>query len=105
VTGQGVFSGSLTLKGILKEMGIDLPSQDLIQVLKDRTKIQELFAGVPDYTWDRVFGFYRTPANIPPTSIVRVERCDQDFVLNQRDLIALIEDSFSRDKRPKSVYV
>ena len=26
------------------------------------------------------------------------------FVLNQRDLIVLIEDSFARDKRPKSVY-
>lgn len=106
VSGQGAVFGSLTLKDVLQEMGIDLSTKDLVQVSQDRTKIQELFVNVPNYTWDRVFGFYRTPINVPASSIVRFERCDQDFVLNQRDLIALIEDSFARvdiDDRTESV--
>lgn len=93
VSCQGAIFGSLTLEDILQEMGVDFSTKDLIQISKDRTKIQELFVSVPKYEWDRVFGFYRTSKNIPPTSIVRVEKGDADFVLNQKEIIKLIEDS------------
>ncbi|MBU3913789.1 MAG: hypothetical protein KKE50_06885 [Nanoarchaeota archaeon] len=104
VSGIGIVFGSLTLKDVLQKMGVSLSIKEIIEISKDRTKIQEIFSRVPNYAWDNTFGFYRTPKNIPSSAIVRAERCDVDYVLNQEDLLKLIDESFEKDRRPRHVY-